>query len=624
MSDIIRLLPDNIANQIAAGEVIQRPASAVKELLENAVDAGADDIRLILADAGKALVQVVDNGKGMSGTDARMCFERHATSKISGIDDLFQIRTMGFRGEALASIAAVAQVELRTRREEDTLGTFIEIDNGEVRRQEPCSAPKGTSMAMKNLFFCVPARRNFLRSNAVEMRHIVDEFVHVALAFPDVRFQLTHDGQELHHLTKGSLRQRIVQLMGASVNPRLVPVKEETDYLTVNGFIGKPEAARRTRGDQYLFVNGRFIRSSYLNHAVTSAFQGLLPEGSFPLYFLFLRLDPAQIDINVHPSKQEVKFDDERIVYAFVQSAVKHALAQYSVAPSMDFGLDPGIQRLEAVAKPANAEDRREALSGGLFQGFTRRHEAHRVEPSGNLSAWRSFYEPEGSSESPPLRPSIQAATTLSMPLPTEASSEAKAPLAARIPDLDTLIPLQVLDAYIVVNGTGGLLLFNQQLAHERVLYERFQDAMSGRPVSIQRSLFPTTVTLPAADAELMRELSPELRLLGYEVEPSGQGEFLLLGTPSEDGGTNSDADIEGLLESFKHAHPGRPLDRREKLLRSLASRRCIKAGRPLAVAEMRRILADLCQCRQSSLSPGGLSTFVEMGGAQLDGLFFR
>lgn len=624
MSDIIRLLPDNIANQIAAGEVIQRPASAVKELLENAVDAGADDIRLIVADAGKALVQVVDNGKGMSGTDARMCFERHATSKISGIDDLFQIRTMGFRGEALASIAAVAQVELRTRREEDTLGTFIEIDNGEVRRQEPCASPKGTSMAMKNLFFSVPARRNFLRSNAVEMRHIVDEFVHVALAFPEVRFQLTHDGQELHHLTKGSLRQRIVQLMGASVNPRLVPVKEETDYLTVNGFIGKPEAARRTRGDQYLFVNGRFIRSSYLNHAVTSAFQGLLPEGSFPLYFLFLTLDPAQIDINVHPSKQEVKFDDERIVYAFVQSAVKHALAQYSVAPSMDFGLDPGIQRLEAVAKPANAEDRREAVSGGLFQGFTRRHEAHRVEPSGNLSAWRSFYEPEGSSESPSIAPSIQAATTLSMPLPTEASSEAKAPLAARIPDLDTLTPLQVLDAYIVVNGTGGLLLFNQQLAHERVLYERFQDAMSGRPVSIQRSLFPTTVTLPAADAELMRELSPELRLLGYEVEPSGQGEFLLLGTPSEDGGTNSDADIEGLLESFKHAHPGRPLDRREKLLRSLASRRCIKAGRPLAVAEMRRILADLCQCRQSSLSPGGLPTFVEIGGAQLDGLFFR
>ncbi len=624
MSDIIRLLPDNIANQIAAGEVIQRPSSAVKELLENAVDAGADDIRLIVADAGKALVQVVDNGKGMSGTDARMCFERHATSKISGIDDLFQIRTMGFRGEALASIASVAQVELRTRREEDTLGTFIEIDNGEVRRQEPCSAPKGTSMAMKNLFFSVPARRNFLRSNAVEMRHIVEEFMHVALAFPEVRFQLTHDGQELHHLTKGNLRQRIVQLMGASVNPRLVPVKEDTDYLSVQGFIGKPEAARRTRGDQYLFVNGRFIRSSYLNHAVTSAFQGLLPEGSFPLYFLFLTLDPSQIDINVHPSKQEVKFDDERLVYAFVQSAVKHALAQYSVTPSMDFGLDPGIQRLESVARPASETDRRQAESGGLFQGFTRRHEAHRVEPSGNLSAWRSFYEPEGTSQPGPRHPTPALQAAVPLPLPSETASEAQEPLAARMPDLERLTPLQVLDAYIVVNGTDGLLLFNQQLAHERVLYERFQDAMAGRPVSVQRSLFPTTVTLPAADAELMRELAPELRLLGYEVHASGQGEFLLLGTPSENGDANGDADIEGLLESFKHALPGRPLDRREKLLRSLASRRCIKAGRPLAAPEMRRLLADLCHCRQSSLSPGGLPTFVELGGAQLDGLFFR
>ncbi len=624
MSDIIRLLPDNIANQIAAGEVIQRPASAVKELLENAVDAGADDIRLIVADAGKALVQVVDNGKGMSGTDARMCFERHATSKITGIDDLFQIRTMGFRGEALASIASVAQVELRTRREEDALGTFIEIDNGEVRRQEPCASPKGTSMAMKNLFFSVPARRNFLRSNAVEMRHIVDEFVHVALAFPEVRFQLSHDGQEVHHLTKGSLRQRIVQLMGSSVNPKLVPVKEETDYLSVNGFIGKPEAARRTRGDQYLFVNGRFIRSSYLNHAVTTAFQGLLPEGSFPLYFLFLTLDPSQIDINVHPSKQEVKFDDERIVYAFVQSAVRHALAQYSVAPSMDFGLDPGIQRLESVARPASEEDRRQTESGGLFQGFTRRHEAHRVEPTGNLSAWRTFYEADGSPQTPAQRPSPSVQTPFPMALPTEAVTEAAAQLADRMPEPDQLIPLQVMDAYIVVSGSGGLLLFNQQLAHERVLYERFQDAMSGRPVPIQRSLFPATVTLPAADAELMRELAPELRLLGYEVQASGQGDFLLLGTPSEDGGANGDADIEGLLESFKHAHPGRTLDRREKLLRSLASRRCIKAGRSLSAPEMRKILTDLCACRQSSLSPGGLPTYVELGGAQLDGLFFR
>jgi DNA mismatch repair protein MutL len=622
LSDIIRLLPDNIANQIAAGEVIQRPASAVKELLENAVDAGADDIRLIVADAGKALVQVVDNGKGMSATDARMSFERHATSKITGIEDLFNIRTMGFRGEALASIAAVAQVELRTRREDDPVGTLIEVDNSLVRRQEACACPKGTSMAMKNLFFNVPARRNFLRSNAAEMRHIADEFVRVALAFPGIRFQLTHDGQEVHLLPKGNLRQRIVQLMGAPSNAKLVPVREETDYLTVDGFIGKPEAARRTRGDQYLFVNGRFIRNAYLNHAVTTAFQGLLPDAAFPLYFLFLTIDPSQVDINVHPSKQEIKFDDERIVYAFVQSAVRHALAQYSVAPPMAFDLDAGIQRLEAVARPASEADRRQTAAGGLFQGFTRRHEAHRIEPSGNLSAWRSFYETPG-----PRTETVTAdpgdGPVAAPPAPEGPAESGPATLAERLPEQGADRPLQVLDAYIAVKGTRGLLLFNQQLAHERVLYERFQDAMSGRPVPIQRTLFPAPVTLPPADAALMAELLPDIRLLGYELEPSGQG-YLLTGSPSDGAGGNSDADIESLLESYKHFHPGRPLDRREKLLRSMAARRCIKAGRPLTDAEMRALVADLSACRQPGLSPGGLPTYVELGGAQLDGLFFR
>lgn len=622
MSDIIRLLPDNIANQIAAGEVIQRPASAVKELLENAVDAGADDIRLVVADAGKALVQVVDNGKGMSATDARMCFERHATSKITGIDDLFHIRTMGFRGEALASIAAVAQVELRTCRAEDAVGTLIEVDNSQVRRQEPCACPRGTSLAMKNLFFNVPARRNFLRSNAAEFRHITDEFVRVALAFPATRFQLTHDGQEVHLLPKGNLRQRIVQLMGAPCNARLVPVREETDYLSVDGFIGKPEAARRTRGDQYLFVNGRFIRNAYLNHAVTTAFQGLLPDGAFPLYFLFLTIDPSQVDINVHPSKQEIKFDDERIVYAFVQSAVRHALAQYSVAPPMAFDLDAGIQRLDAVARPATEADRRQTAAGGLFQGFTRRHEAHRIEPSGNLSAWRSFYEAPGRpAEAPPGGP--DAPIEAPDPVPEAPPEGSAATLAQRLPEGGAESPMQILDAYIAVKGAEGLLLFNQQLAHERVLYERFQDAMSGRPVPIQRSLFPDPVTLPPADAALVAELLPDIRLLGYELEPSGQGGYLLTGSPA-DGGGHGDADIESLLESYKHFHPGRPLDRREKLLRSMAARRCIKAGRPLGEAEMRGLVSDLCACRQPGMSPGGLPTFVELGGAQLDGLFFR
>jgi DNA mismatch repair protein MutL len=316
VADRIVLLPDNIANQIAAGEVIQRPASAVKELLENAVDAGATEIKLYLNDAGKALIQVVDNGAGMSETDARMCFERHATSKIRSIDDLFHIRTMGFRGEALASIAAVAQVELRTRRAEDEVGTCIEIENSQVKKQSPVAGPVGTSICMKNLFFNVPARRNFLKSNPAEMRHVIDEFIRVALSFPGIFFSLTSNGQQIFYLESGSLKQRVVQLLGNNYSARLVSVKENTDYLNVYGFIGKPDTAKKTRGDQYFFVNNRFIKSGYLHHAIMHAYQDLIPGDSFPAYVLFIDLDPTQVDVNVHPTKQEIKFEDEKIVYA--------------------------------------------------------------------------------------------------------------------------------------------------------------------------------------------------------------------------------------------------------------------------------------------------------------------
>ena len=333
VADIIQLLPDNIANQIAAGEVIQRPASAVKELLENAADAGATEVRLVVTDAGKAMIQVIDNGNGMSETDARMAFERHATSKIRNIEDLFRIKTMGFRCEALASIAAVAQVELKTRRKEDELGTYIEIENSHVIKQEACACAVGTSISMKNLFFNVPARRNFLKSNAAEMRHILEEFIRVAMAFPGIFFSLTSNGQEVFHLEAGNLKQRIVQILGTPYNARLVSVNEETDYMNIYGFVGKPETARKTRGDQYFFVNNRYIRSAYLNHAVNSAFNEMIAKDSFPSYVLYIDLDPSQIDINVHPTKQEIKFEDEKIIYAFVQAAVKHALAQFSIAP---------------------------------------------------------------------------------------------------------------------------------------------------------------------------------------------------------------------------------------------------------------------------------------------------
>jgi DNA mismatch repair protein MutL len=393
MNDLIELLPDNIANQIAAGEVIQRPASAVKELMENAIDAGASQVKLIVQDAGKSLVQVIDNGRGMSVTDARMAFERHATSKIRNIEDLFRIHTMGFRGEALASIAAVAQVELKTKRPADENGTFIEIENSVVRKQEPVAFPNGTSIAMKNLFFNVPARRNFLKSNAAELRHIVDEFIRVALSFPDIRFILISHGQEVFHLEKGTLKQRIVQILGVHYTSKLVTVQENTDYLNVVGFVGKPDVAKRTRGDQYFFVNNRFIRSAYLNHAVMTAFQQMIPGDSFPLYVLFIEIDPSRVDINVHPTKQEIKFEDEKIVYAFVQAAVKHALAQFSITPSLDFDLDPAIQQLDAINKPVSPQASQDIESSSLFKTFTRKNQAHFIEPVSNseLAHWRTI-----------------------------------------------------------------------------------------------------------------------------------------------------------------------------------------------------------------------------------------
>lgn len=394
--DIIKKLPDSIANQIAAGEVIQRPASAVKELMENAVDAGASEIKLIVQDAGKALIQVVDNGKGMSAQDAALSFDRHATSKISNIDDLFHIKTMGFRGEALASIAAVSQVEVKTKRAEDELGTLIEVEHSAVVKSEPCATPEGTSFSMKNLFFNVPARRNFLKSNAAELRHIIEEFTRVAMSFPKVYFSFFNNNLEVFHLDSGTLKQRIVQLLGNNLKAQLVAVNDETDYINIQGFIGKPEISKKTRGDQYLFVNNRYIKSAYLNHAISGAFEALIPKENFPLYVLFIEIDPAQVDINVHPTKQEIKFEDEKIIYAFVKAAIKHSLAQSSVAPSLDFSLNPEIQQLDAINKPFREEEKTAASTSQLFHTFSQKNQAHFIDSSKNegLKHWEDFYKP--------------------------------------------------------------------------------------------------------------------------------------------------------------------------------------------------------------------------------------
>ena len=606
MPDIIQLLPDNIANQIAAGEVIQRPASAVKELLENAVDAGATEINLVVNDAGKALIQVIDNGKGMSETDARMAFERHATSKIKNIEDLFKIKTMGFRGEALASIAAVAQVELKSKRDEDESGVFIEIENSQVIKQEPIAVPTGTSIAMKNLFFNVPARRNFLKSNAAELRHIVDEFIRVAMSFPEIFFSFTSNGQQVFHLEKGSMKQRIVQILGNSYAAKLVPVQEQTDYMNIYGFVGKPETAKKTRGDQYFFVNNRFIKSAYLNHAVMNAFNEMIAKDSFPMYTLFIDLDPAQLDINVHPTKQEIKFEDEKIVYAFVQSAIKHALAQFSISPTLDFDLDASIQSLDAVSKPFTDEKKSSASSSSLYNTFTKKNQSHFVESKSELKHWRDFYEKD-QPQPDNIKPQVEAPALIAQDLKPETQN------------------LQQLhNSFIVAQTNRGYYLVHQQNAHERILYERFTLAVEGKPIATQQSLFPATIELHAADAVLLKELLPDMNHLGYQLEPFGNNTFVIQGTPADVNNGNEKSAIEKMLEQYKHFSNDLKYSKREKLLRSLALQQSIKAGTSLTEREMKVLIEELFNCAIPNSTANGKPTYLEFKKDELDKLFGR
>ena len=619
--DIIQLLPDNIANPIAAGEVIQRPASAVKELLENAVDAGATEIKLIISDAGKALIQVIDNGKGMSDTDARMAFERHATSKIKNIDDLFRIKTMGFRGEALASIAAVAQVEMKTKREEDETGIYIEIENSLVKVQEPVAMQNGSSVAMKNLFFNVPARRNFLKSNASELKHIVDEFIRVAMAFPEIFFSLSSNGQEVFHLEKGSLKQRIVQILGSSYGAKLVSVQEHTDYLDITGFVGKPETAKKTRGDQYFFVNNRFIKSAYLNHAVMNAFSEMIAKDSYPMYALFIDLDPAQLDINVHPTKQEIKFEDEKIVYAFVQSAVKHALAQFSITPTLDFDLEARIQNLDAVNKPFTEEIKSSAASSSLYQTFSQKNQAHFIENKSELKHWKDFYEPPSKSADPNTGfPDITIQSQQSFGIDSFSTIKNVAENSGI--KFDNL--LQIHHAYIVVQNDRGYLLLNQQNAHERILYEKFMNAISGKGIATQRSLFPATIELSASDTLLLAELLPDLHLLGYLLEPFGHNTFVIQGTPADLISGNEKMTLEKMLEQYKHFSNDIKFSKREKLMRSMALQQAIKTGMPLSQKEMNVLVTDLFICAVPNSTPNGKPTYMSFKKDELDKMFGR
>jgi DNA mismatch repair protein MutL len=608
MPDIIQLLPDAVANQIAAGEVVQRPASAVKELIENAIDAGADKIQLILKDAGKSLIQVIDNGCGMSLTDARMCFERHATSKIRKAEDLFAIRTMGFRGEAMASIAAIAQVELKTRRHEDELGTCIIIEGSEVISQEACSANTGSSISIKNLFYNTPARRNFLKSNPVEMRHIIDEFQRVALANPQVFLTMHHDGQEVYHLPASAMKQRIVHLFGNNYNQRLVPVEEETTIINLRGFVGKPEFARKTRGEQFFFVNNRFIKDAYLNHAVLTAFQELLPDETFPLYVLFIDIDPAKIDINVHPTKTEIKYQDEKSIYAIIRSAVKRSLGKYNITPTLDFDQENSIGHLitqkpfEEIVQPTIAFNpdfnpfAAEKKSSEREIPFLRDSNNHHTAIPRN---WDTLYEISKKEET--LQHQIHEEKSIPVNEQDITKSSEKQ-------------FFQVHNRFILSQIKSGFMLINQQAAHERILYERFLQQLQNHSGVSQQSLFPQSVTLNSSDFELLKELLPDIRALGFDIREFGRNTVVVEGIPADINNANEHELLEQLLEGFKNNLSILKLDKRDNLARSLARNAALKVGVKLSMEEMNQLVDQLFACQMPNMALNGkpvISTFT-------------
>lgn len=607
MSDIIQLLPDSVANQIAAGEVVQRPASALKELIENAIDSGADKIQIIIKDAGKSLVQVIDNGCGMSLTDARMCFERHATSKIRKAEDLFAIRTMGFRGEAMASIAAIAQVELKTRRHEDELGTCIRIEGSETISQEPVSAMAGTSISVKNLFYNTPARRNFLKGNSVEMRHMNDEFQRVALANPEVFFTLHHDGNEVFHLPKGSLKQRIIHLFGNAYNQKLVPVEEDTTIIGLRGYIGKPEFAKKTRGEQFFFVNNRYIRDPYLNHAVLNAYEEVLAMDSYPLYVLFIDIDPSKIDINVHPTKTEIKYQDEKAIYAIIRSAVKRSLGKYNISPTLDFNQESGFSQMitpkaqEDIIPPQISFDPH-------FNPFTEAKNEREIpflrnrgDEGKNVSKnWGSLYEivqPEG----------IQEKFELPGNRNLEIENQTIQSTGKQI--------FQLHNRFIISQIKSGFMLIDQQSAHERILYERFSQQLESRQGASQQSLFPQTVTLNGGDFELVKDLLPDIQSLGFQIREFGKNTVIIEGVPADIRTNISEVEIlEHLIEGFKNNQSALKLNKRDSLARALARNTSIKSGLPLSSEEMNMLIDELFACEMPNISLSGkpvISTFT-------------
>ena len=583
MSDIIQLLPDHVANQIAAGEVIQRPASAVKELIENSVDSGATNIKLIIKDAGRTLIQVVDNGSGMSETDARMCFERHATSKIREADDLFSIKSMGFRGEAMASIAAISQVDLKTKTKESELGTFISIEGSQLKSQENCATNNGTSISIKNLFFNVPARRNFLKSDNVELKHIIEEFTRVSLANPQISFSFHHNNNEVFNLKKSNLRQRIGSLMGKNYNEKLVPLNEETTFTKINGFIGKPEFARKTRGEQYFFVNNRFIKSGYLHHAIVSAFQDLIPKEQIPSYFLFFEIEPSLIDINIHPTKTEIKFEDEKSIYAILRSSAKHALGQYNITPTLDFNRDPAFD----TTAPKDINLKMPSIKiDTSYNPFEKKSN----ETKKSTKNWEKLFELDSEQDK-----IVSENKIVQSSLETNDDYNQK-----------TLIQIQ--EKYILSPIKSGLMVVHQQRAHQKILfnkYSKFEDK-----VNSQQLLFPQTIELSAQDFNLAKEIANELNNSGFVFDFLGKISLVFLGIPTDLDQENLKDSFDEILEEFKNS-ANSSLKNSEKMAKALAVSSSIKTGRKLNQLEMSSLIDQLFELESPKNGIHKKSTFI-------------
>lgn len=614
MADIIRLLPDHVANQIAAGEVVQRPASVVKELMENAIDAGATVVQLVLKDAGRTLIQVTDNGVGMSETDARLSFERHATSKIGSADDLFAIHTLGFRGEALASIASVAQVELLTRRADDELGIAILIEGSRFVDQHQVNIAVGTTFAIKNLFFNIPARRNFLKNDAVEMRHCIEEFERVALVHPQIEFSLEHNGKPVFHLPVTNLRQRIVNVFGASLHPRLVPVDQSSNIVAVTGFVGKPEFARKTRGEQYFFVNGRFVRIPYFAHAVESAYQELIPEKSFPSYFIYLQVDPASIDVNIHPTKTEVKLLDEYHIYAILKASVRKSLGEFNLMPSLDFDREaifdipepdpnhPPVQPVIRVNPDYNPFTNPNPGATQFPSSF------HRAGPS--PAGWQKLF-PSRSFD----QPSPEAGDGVAVN--GEPATENRVFLTA-----DSEKPImQLMGRYLLTTLRNGLLLVDQQRAHERILYERYLSQLQGNQSSSQQLLFPLTLYFQPSDGELLRHLIPSLRKIGFDMAVMGQNNFVINGLPAGFREADAGGLLEQLVNDLRQAPGSSPDSHLIDMAIALARNQAVKSGTLLSADEAKNIIDSLFACEMPHVGPDGRPTLKVLSPDDLDKL---